>query len=241
MQGSGQPGSTGDPSQGSQVPGSGPAAPPPASWQSTPQPPSGGTAPGGSSWAPAQAAGGAPVAGQPGLFYADVPNRAIAYIIDAIILFVISIIVGIVLGGILGPTQVLDPQPGNPFNVRTNFAPALITALVGAAISGAYFIYTWTKMRGTVGMKALGMQIGDERNGSTITTNQAVTRWILLGAPLGIASAVSGVGTLGLLISLAGLVWFIALLYTTAQSPTKQGLHDKYAKTMVVKAARSAG
>ena len=41
------------------------------------------------------------------------------------------------------------------------------------------------------------------------------------------------------ILSLLGLVWLIALLVTTAQSPTKQGLHDRYARTMVVKAARS--
>ena len=33
----------------------------------------------------------------------------------------------------------------------------------------------------------------------------------------------------------------IALLVTTAQSPTKQGLHDRYAHTIMVKAARSIG
>jgi hypothetical protein len=31
----------------------------------------------------------------------------------------------------------------------------------------------------------------------------------------------------------------IYLLYTTAQSPTKQGFHDKFVGSMVVKAARS--
>ena len=36
-------------------------------------------------------------------------------------------------------------------------------------------------------------------------------------------------------------VWVIALLVTTAQSPTKQGLHDQFAGTIVVKAARSIG
>ena len=44
---------------------------------------------------------------------------------------------------------------------------------------------------------------------------------------------------LGVIASLVSLVWFIALVVTTAQSPTKQGLHDRYAHTMVVKAARS--
>jgi uncharacterized RDD family membrane protein YckC len=38
---------------------------------------------------------------------------------------------------------------------------------------------------------------------------------------------------------LLSLVWAIVLLITTAQSPTKQGLHDRYAKSVVVKAARA--
>jgi hypothetical protein len=90
-------------------------------------------------------------------------------------------------------------------------------------------------------MKVLGMQIGHERDGSTITMNQAVTRWLLLGAPFSVAQLLNPWPGLGLIISLLSLVWLIALLVTTAQSPTKQGLHDKYAHTMVVKAARSVG
>jgi N-acetyl-gamma-glutamylphosphate reductase len=45
----------------------------------------------------------------------------------------------------------------------------------------------------------------------------------------------------GALLLLASLIWTIALLVTTAQSPTKQGLHDQFAKTVVVKAARAVG
>ena len=37
------------------------------------------------------------------------------------------------------------------------------------------------------------------------------------------------------------LAWFIFLLYTTWKSPTKQGYHDVFANTMVVKATRTAG
>jgi hypothetical protein len=40
-------------------------------------------------------------------------------------------------------------------------------------------------------------------------------------------------------VGLAGLVYIIFLLYTTAQSPTKQGYHDHFAHTMVVKATRA--
>jgi hypothetical protein len=40
---------------------------------------------------------------------------------------------------------------------------------------------------------------------------------------------------LGLLISLAGLGWTIYLLYTTANDPKRQGFHDKYVHSVVVK------
>jgi uncharacterized RDD family membrane protein YckC len=193
-------------------------------------------------WTAPPPAAGAPVPGAAGFVYADVPNRAIAYIIDAIILAIISFIVGLVVYGIVGQPVELNPNAtGFDDLTRVNFAAALIGALVSTAISGAYFVWSWTNMRASPGQKLLGMQVGNAADGKTLAMNQAITRWVLLGAPFGIASALAGIGGLGLLIGLAGLAWFIALLVTTAQSPTKQGLHDRYANTVVVKAARSVG
>jgi uncharacterized RDD family membrane protein YckC len=195
-----------------------PAAPPPAS---------GWTAP---------ASAGAPAAASSGLVYADVPNRAIAYIVDAIILFVINLVVGIVLGAILGPTVSIDFDSGQ---VTTNWGSAVVSAIVSTLITGLYFVYTWTSMRGSPGQRMLGMQVGNASDGATITMDQAIRRWIFLGAPFGIASALAGAGGLGLIIGLAGFAYFIYLLVSTAQSPTKQGFHDKQANTVVVKAART--
>jgi uncharacterized RDD family membrane protein YckC len=213
-----------------------PAAPPPP-----PESPSGGPSGGWSAPPPAQ-----PVAGASGFVYADVPNRAIAYIIDAIILFVINIIVSLVIGAILGPATRVSfnsnaTDLGNLVTADVNYATVLVTALVSTAINGVYFVWTWTQMRGSLGQKLLSMQVGNEGDGKTLTTNQAVTRWIFLGAPFGIAGALNPIPALGIIIALAALAWFIALLVTTAQSPTKQGLHDRYAHTMVVKAARTVG
>jgi uncharacterized RDD family membrane protein YckC len=216
--------------------------PPPDSTPAAPPPPpeSSGS---GSQWSapppPAQ-----PVAATSGFVYADVPNRAIAYIIDAIILFVINIIVSIVIGAILGPATKVSFNSnatdfGNLVTADVNYATVLVTALVSTAINGIYFIWTWTNMRGSLGQKLLSMQVGNEGDGKTLTTNQAVTRWIFLGAPFGIAGALNPIPALGILFALAALAWFIALLVTTAQSPTKQGLHDRYAHPMVVKAART--
>ena len=178
-----------------------------------------------------------PVAGPAGLFYADVPNRVVAYIIDAIIIAVINVIIAAILGGILGGVVKVDLN--SPTLVSVNYFALIVVGIVGLIINAGYFVYTWTAMRATVGMKLLGMQVGNEGNGATLTMNQAITRWLVLGGIFSVAQLFNPLPLLGLLLGLLALIWVIALLVTTAQSPTKQGLHDRYAHTMVVKAARS--
>jgi uncharacterized RDD family membrane protein YckC len=117
----------------------------------------------------------------------------------------------------------------------------IIGALLGLALSAGYYIYTWTAMRGTIGQKALGMQVGNAADGATLTMEQAIKRWLALGGVFALAQFLNPLPGLGILIGLASLVWVIALLYTTASSPTKQGLHDRYASSVVVKAARAVG
>lgn len=227
---SGQPG-------GSPPPPPASPPPPPSDWQSTPQQPSAGPPAGGSSGLPSWTANitsQAPVAGPAGYYYADVPNRIIAFIVDYILFFIVFFIVGAVTLGIFGVNTILGPMQST--------MSVLVQNVLSYLLVGAYFVYTWTTMRGTLGMKLLGMQIGQQGDGQTITFNQGILRYAVMFGPGFVAGLLSAfVLSLGLIASLIAFIWFIALLVTTAQSPTKQGLHDKYAQTMVVKAARSAG
>lgn len=230
--------------QGQPMPPPPPAAPPPAapppppptgqSWQSTPQPPgqppmgSGQTAGSGMpSWTSSLTDQRA-VPGPAGLFYADVPNRFIAMVIDVIAMLVVQFILLAVATSIFG--------------VFGSF-PTTTSLLVGNVLAflvwAAYFIFLWVSMRGTLGMKALGLQVGHESDGRTLTYQQAAIRFGVLFGPqiiVGLlAAVVPALGILGLL----SFVWLIFVLVTMAQSPTKQGIHDKYARTMVVKGGRS--
>lgn len=173
-----------------------------------------------------------PSAPASGLVYADVPNRVIAFIIDAIVIAVIMVLVTIVLGAIGLAAGMFGSTNGT-------FVGSVVYAIVSVLIGAGYFIYTWTSMRATVGMRALGMQIGNAADGATLTQDQAIRRYLALAAPGIVGSALSGLPVLGALLGLVSLGWVIYLLYTTAQSPTKQGFHDVFAGTMVVKAAKS--
>ena len=180
----------------------------------------------------------APVAGPAGLVYADLPNRIIAYIIDMIVLGIVSLVINSVILSNVG-LNVVTFDLTNGF--QYNYVAALVQAAISAALSAGYFIYTWTAMRGTLGMKVLGMQIGNAKDGSTLSMDQAIRRWFAVGGWITVAQALNPIPLLGVLIAIAALGYVIYLLYTTAQSPTKQGFHDMFVGSMVVKVARSLG
>jgi uncharacterized RDD family membrane protein YckC len=177
---------------------------------------------GGAGWTkpptPAQTAQPGPA----GFVYGDVPNRVIAYIIDSIVIFIVNVIILAILVAI----------------GLNNF---VVYGLIGLVVSAGYFIYLWSTRRATLGMGFLGLQIGNAVDGKTLTTDQALRRWVIISAPAVVAQAAQVIGIIGSLLGLLALLWYIYLLWTTAKSPTKQGFHDVFANTMVVKAARSAG
>jgi len=197
-------------------PMSGSGAPPPAS------------APAPAGW---QAPPPVAMPGIPGFVYADVPNRFIALIIDAFVMGVIFIVIAVILGAV--------GLPAGFTASKVDLIASIILAAISLAIGAGYFIYTWTSMRASVGMKVLGMQVGNAFDGKTLTVDQALKRWLALWGPSTLSGALGSVAGIGPLISLIVFVYLIYLLYTTATSPTKQGFHDVYANTVVVKAART--
>jgi uncharacterized RDD family membrane protein YckC len=213
-----------------------PQQPAPPAWQQTPQQPvAPAPPPPPPSWT-ASLTSTAPVVGPAGFYYADVPNRIIAYIIDVIILAIIGFVVAIVVGGVFGGVMTTSTS-GTDVNVGA-FA---VVALINLAVGAAYFVWLWSTQRATVGMRLLGLQVGDEGDGRTISTAQAFNRWLIIGIPSILSQFAGYVSAgLGFVLSLVGFIWLIALLVSIAQSPTKQGYHDRFAKTIMVKAARRA-
>jgi uncharacterized RDD family membrane protein YckC len=184
----------------------------------------------------------APGAASGDLRYADVPNRLVAYLVDAIILAVIVFIGALVVSALFGPAVRFDltaDTPGGRIDVDDRLA--IVNALVGTALGGAYFVGSWMVLRASPAQRLFGMEIGHERDGATLTLGVAVLRWILLGAPFGIATALTtGLAGFGGLLLLAALLWYLILLVTTARSSTRQGLHDRLARTVVAKPAHAA-
>jgi uncharacterized RDD family membrane protein YckC len=197
----------------------------------TPPPPSGGGMP---SWTNNLTARGTKP-GPGGVALADFTDRAIAAVIDFFIIGVIGVIVSMIMTGILGDNSVTLFGVVVPTAVKSpSLVSSLATVVVMLAVSGAYFIYMWSRMNGaTVGMRVMKLSVRDAGSGAVVNQQQAINRWLVLGAPFALSS-IYGWG-IGFILSIVLLVYFIYLVYTTASSATRQGFHDTFAKTVVAK------
>ena len=174
--------------------------------------------------------------GPGGLLYADVPNRIMALVLDVIVLSVIGFVLAWLLGGLVSEPGAIDAAGG-----QLDVLAFVVVLALQAAISFAYFGGSWTLGGATPGMRLLGLRVGDESGGRPVEWRGATVRWLILGVPSLLSSlAVYVPNTIGLILGAVGVAWMLLLLYTMAQSPTKQGLHDRYAHTIVTKARRRA-
>ena len=174
--------------------------------------------------------------GPAGLLYADVPNRIMALAIDVVVLSVIGSVLAWALGGLVTEAGAIDSAGG-----ELDVTAFLLVLVLQLAISFVYFASLWTLAGATAGMRLLSLRVGDETDGRRIGWRAAVIRWLILGLPSLLSSlAVYVPNTIGLILGALGVVWMLLLLYTMAQSPAKQGLHDRFARTIVIKARRRA-
>lgn len=181
----------------------------------------------------------APLPGPAGLLIADVPNRIIAFILDVIALAILGMLLALLIGSAFGGLETgrsLESAGGG-----LNIGAFLVVGVAQLAISFGYFGYSWVMLRGTLGMRMLGLHIGDQTDGHSISWNQALLRWLLLGIAATLATyPVYVPSAVGLVLGILAWAWLGVLLYSMAQSPTKQGFHDRYARTILIRTARRA-
>jgi uncharacterized RDD family membrane protein YckC len=99
-------------------------------------------------------------------------------------------------------------------------------------LMGVYFLYFvgfWTGGgKATPGMRIFKLQIANASDGKRLAFGPAVIRWLALGYFLDALFFVP-------FASLINLVWNIVLLITTNNDSMHQGLHDRWAKSVVVR------
>ena len=158
----------------------------------------------------------------PGLVFASTPRRFVAYLIDGLIAGVAAYLFSLL---------VIDVTGSRADSLIATWS----TTIASLAFSFVYFVWGWrTRARATPGMRLLKLQVGNAADGRTLGTGQAIRRWFALGEALSLLYVIP---ELSLVASVVVFVYGLILLITTIVSPTKQGLHDRFARTMVVQPA----
>ncbi len=152
--------------------------------------------------------------------------RAVALVLDTLIVAFVAFLTSGVTGAVLG----LDP-------VRDASLLVVLLYGFGTALSGFYFAGFWSGPRqATPAMRAFGLRIGRSEDGTPLSVPAALIRWVVTGAPIGAFLVIPGIGGL---VSLVAVVVAIVLLASTLVSPTRQGLHDRAARSLVVQPDRA--
>jgi uncharacterized RDD family membrane protein YckC len=119
---------------------------------------------------------------------------------------------------------------------------AVANAVLSVLLGGVYFVGSYLLLHATPGHRVLAMTLRGLDGPGRIPLASAVVRWLLLAAPFGVASTVTtaAAGAWDAAAAVAAVAWYVVLLVTTAAHPAKRGLHDRLARTIMVKTARLA-
>ena len=152
-----------------------------------------------------------PAGPAPGIQFAPLGERLIAYIIDAILVGVFCVAalvaVAVLLTGVSGTAQ--NPTVSGP--AAGGF---ILIIFVIVVVATAYFPWFWLRGGATPGMKRYGLRVVDDKTGGRITGGQVILRFI------------------GLWVSSA--VLYLGYIWAFIDS-RRRGWHDLIAGTVVVK------
>jgi len=153
-------------------------------------------------------------------------ERWVARFIDGLIFGVIFFILSSIFNSMFGPS-LEDVLRGD---VGSTFLPGFLAAIIGYGAYTAYDYVMHSKDGQTVGKKVMKIQVVRLGGGAPLAADQMKRSilipgaWVLYGIPI-----------LNFLVAIFTLV--VGILIIT-DKPRQQGLHDKVAGTVVVKAPR---
>jgi hypothetical protein len=121
-------------------------------------------------------------------------------------------------------------------------SPAWIFAgVASAAVNGVYFVLSWRLMRGSPGQRVLGLYVGETESGQALSWSSAALRWLVLtlGPLVALVYVIPWPGWMvaSLALGVLVLLWQVILLISVSSNARRQGLHDRWAGSLVVRHA----
>lgn len=173
------------------------------------------------------------VPGAPGFVFAPMLARITGFVLDSLVLFVIELLTFAVVTAIIGSPEATSAL----FDPLAIVDPAVIIAssLIGVLVSWLYFVGSWrSSQRATPGQRLVKIQVGRAFDGRTLTIEQGTSRWFAMAFPFQAFSAIPAISEAATALI---FLWYLILVFATAVSGTRQGPHDRFARSAVVQRA----
>jgi len=152
-----------------------------------------------------------------GIVLAGIGARVAAFIVDAFLLGGLSIIIAVLMRKLIADQSTAD----------------VIAGVLSAAVAVAWFAVAWIGLRAaTPGQRLASLRVVDADTLRPIEPARAITRSIILGAAINLLIVPTPIGQL---LSVGVIVWAFALLGTALFDVRRQGLHDRWTRTLVVR------
>jgi uncharacterized RDD family membrane protein YckC len=166
--------------------------------------------------------------------------RLVAYALDAVVVAIAIYAAALALRAILGPSIRFADTGGAP-RLLVDRGRVVVDALAGFLIAGGYFAGSWVAAGATPAQRVFGARVVRASDCGRLLAGEAIARWALLGAPVGVASVILAPPPLISAVVAASLAgWYAVLFVSTAVDRSKRGLHDRLAGTLVIRVPRTA-
>ncbi len=174
-----------------------------------------------------------------GFVVSGVGARLVAYLMDGLLVGLVPAILQVLLLDFDAMMRsVFEASLAGATSYTVPLTPELVLiSIIGVAIQFLYFVGFWTSgWRATPGMRGLRMQVVDVDSGGTLSLVAATKRWLAMGYPIALLALIPALQQASGLIVL-GISIF--LFFTVITDARRQGLHDKWARSLVIRSVTS--
>jgi uncharacterized RDD family membrane protein YckC len=189
-----------------------------------------------------------------GVNLAELPIRGISFLIDVLLIQQASALVFQVFSFVTLHTILLAASGGVTDPVLSTWIAFGIPLVGLGAIQAIAYVFLWRVYRASPGQMVLGLFTLDAKRGTALTKRQAFLRWLVLLLPALIMSSGDAIGYVGHyavslnveqavfsgMAVLIPFIWFVILTITILLNPRGRGLHDRLARSTVVRREGSA-
>ena len=187
----------------------------------------------------------AAVPGPAGLWYADVPDRILAFVLDVIALAVVGLFLAIVIGGAFGGLISGGATAGGSLDAAQGDLNVGAFVVVAHRRDGDQLrllrVFAGSRCARRRACACSGLAIGStSATGDPSRGDQALIRWLVVGIRGDVRDVRRSTcpSLVGLVLAVLGSLAARRLLVTIGQEPDEQGLHDRYAASIVMTVVR---